>query len=157
MSAYALDLDGVLGDTRTLWEAWLDEAARRFVAIAPLDPATLPLDRGLAAAALDRWAEDGVGDWRPLLYRFAEEHAPLHLRPSAATNATLRRLHASGARLGVFTDAPEPLAEVALSRLGVRRQIADLVTGERALERLQEILGPGSVVVRDAGELVVGT
>ncbi|MGZ4383374.1 MAG: hypothetical protein ACXVY3_02130, partial [Gaiellaceae bacterium] len=69
----------------------------------------------------------------------------------------LRRLHASGARLGVFTDAPEPLAEVALSRLGVRRQIADLVTGERALERLQEILGPGSVVVRDAGELVVGT
>ena len=28
MSAVALDLDGALGDTRSLWQAWLEDATR---------------------------------------------------------------------------------------------------------------------------------
>ena len=91
MRAVAIDLDGVLGDTRPLWRDWLEDAARRFHSIAPLDPGALPDDRGEAAAELDRWAEAGVGDWRAALARFAEDRAPVYLRPSAEVSAALAR------------------------------------------------------------------
>lgn len=119
----ALDLDGVLGDTRPLWNAWLEDAARRFHSIAELDPRALPADRVAAARELDRWAEGGIGDWRASLARFAEDHAPVYLRPQARVNAALRRLEAAGARIDVFTDAPEELARVALSHLGAARRV----------------------------------
>lgn len=123
----ALDLDAVLGDTRPLWDAWLEDAARRFRSIAELDPATLPPDRAAAARELDRWAEHGVGDWRGSLARFAEDHAPVYLRPRAPVSAALRRLDAAGARISVFTDAPVELARVALAHLGAARRV-DAVT-----------------------------
>ncbi len=50
----AVDLDGALGDTRPLWEAFLTDAARRFASIAALDPAALPADRGAAASGARR-------------------------------------------------------------------------------------------------------
>jgi len=131
----AVDLDAALGDTRPLWEAFLTDAARRYASIAPLDPAALPADRGEAAAELDTWAEAGVGDWRKALERFAEDHAPVHLRPNPAANAALRELKRSGARVVVFTDAPEPLARVALSLLGVTRSVDVLETGSGARAR----------------------
>jgi phosphoglycolate phosphatase-like HAD superfamily hydrolase len=153
MNALAIDLDAVLGDTRRLWRDWLEDAARRFHSIAPLDPATLPEDRGAAAAELDRWAESGVGDWRAALERFAEERAPVYLRPHAETSAALRALAGAGSRIGVFTDAPEPLARVALAHLGAARRIEALETGAGALERLKERLGDSVEVVRSPAEL----
>jgi phosphoglycolate phosphatase-like HAD superfamily hydrolase len=122
----ALELDGVLGDTRPLWNAWLGDAARRFRSIAELDPDTLPADRLEAARVLDRWAERGIGDWRASLGRFAEDHAPVYLRPRAPVSAALRRLEAAGAHIGVFTDAPEELARVALAQLGAARRVRTL-------------------------------
>jgi phosphoglycolate phosphatase-like HAD superfamily hydrolase len=122
----ALDLDGVLGDTRPLWNAWLEDAARRFRSIAQLDPVALPNDRSAAARELDRWAQNGIGDWRASLARFAEDHAPVYLRPRAPVSAALRRLEAAGARIDVFTDAPEELARVALSHLGAARRVQAL-------------------------------
>jgi phosphoglycolate phosphatase-like HAD superfamily hydrolase len=151
--AVALDLDGVLGDTRPLWRAWLADAARRFRAIAELDPDSLPRDRAEAAARLDRWAEAGIGDWRGALERFAEDHAALHLRPDAEVSAALRRLQAAGVRLGVFTDAPEPLARVALAHLGTTRRVAAVTAGTEARERLVARLGPGVEVVETRPEL----
>lgn len=150
----ALELDGVLGDTRPLWEAWLEDASRRLRSIAQLDPASLPADRGAAARELDRWAEHGIGDWRASLGRFAEDHAPVYLRPQAPVSAALRRLEAKGAQLGAFTDAPRELAEVALAQVGAARRIEALETGEGALERVLEQLGPGTRVVRTAPEFV---
>jgi phosphoglycolate phosphatase-like HAD superfamily hydrolase len=144
----ALELDGVLGDTRRLWADWLDDAARRFRSIAELDVVALPADRGRAAEELDRWADRGVGDWRGALERFAEDRAPVYLRPDAEISARLRELQSAGAILGVFTDAPEPLAHVALSQLGAARRVDFVETGAGALERLLEQLGPGAVVVR---------
>ena len=123
----AVSLDGALGDTRPLWDAFLADAARRFAAIAPLDVGALPEDRREAAAVLDGWAEGGVGDWRRALERFAEDHAPVHLRPDPAANAALRRLRRGGARIVVVTDAPEPLARVALAQLGLARSVDDVV------------------------------
>jgi phosphoglycolate phosphatase-like HAD superfamily hydrolase len=149
--AVAIDLDGVLGDTRPLWRDWLADAARRFRAIAELDPERLPDDRGAAATELDRWAEHGIGDWRAALERFAEERAPVYLRPSPEVNATLRALSSAGVRLGVFTDAPEPLAHVALAHLGAARLVGSVETGAGALERLVARLGDPEVVhTRDA-------
>ena len=155
MTAVAIDLDGALGDTRTLWEGWLQDAARRYASIAPLEPASLPRDRGLAAHELDRWAERGVGDWRPALARYAEEHAPLHLRPNPAVGAALRTLVRQGVRVGVFTDAPEPLARVALSHLGALRRVDRLETGEGALDRLLAALGLDATVVDDREQLAL--
>ncbi|HEX9350511.1 MAG TPA: hypothetical protein VF877_04490 [Gaiellaceae bacterium] len=155
MRAIAIELDGVLGDTRPLWDAWLEDAARRFRSIAPLDVAALPTNRAAAAEELDRWAEAGVGDWRAALARFAEDRAAVYLRPSAEVSATLRALAASGSRLGVFTDAPEALARLAVSQLGADRRIEALETGAGALNRLRDRLGPETVIVHEASELVL--
>jgi phosphoglycolate phosphatase-like HAD superfamily hydrolase len=149
MRAVAIELDGVLGDTRPLWRDWLEDAARRYRSIAPLDPDALPENRAAAADELDRWAAEGVGDWRAALARFAEDRAPVYLRPDAEVSAALRALSAAGHRLGVFTDAPEGLARIAVSQLGVDRRIEALEAGEKALERLQERLGPEVTVVRE--------
>ena len=150
----ALDLDAAVGDTRPLWHAWLEDAARRYRTIAPLEAGELPDDRSEATAALDEWASAGVGDWRASLVRFAEDRAPLFLRPDAEASATLRRLQAAGARLVAFTDAPAALAEVAVAHLGVGRRLEAVETGHRAQERAVERLGEGARVVRSRDDLL---
>ena len=131
--AFAIDLDAVLGDTRPLLDAWLEEATRRY---------------GIEA---ENYTE--LGNWERLLERFAEDRAPVYLRPRADTNAALRRLKQSGAILGGFTAAPEPLARVALAHLGAARLLDAVETGEGALDRLLDELGPGAIVVGSPGEL----
>jgi phosphoglycolate phosphatase-like HAD superfamily hydrolase len=155
--AVAIDLDAVLGDTRPLWRDWLEDAARRFRSIAPLDPETVPEDRGVAARELDRWAESGVGDWRGALERFAEDRAPVYLRPAAEISTALRALAASGCRVGVFTDAPEPLARIALAQLGATRRVEAVEAGAGALERLRERLGGEVEILRTPAELLRAT
>lgn len=153
MRAVAVDLDA-LGDTRLLWRDFLADAARRFAAIAPLDPEALPEDRAAAAADLDRWAEAGVGDWRGALDRFAEDRAPVYLRPSAEANAALRGLAQAGVRVGVYTDAPEGLARLALAHLGAARRVEAVEAGEGARERLLARLGSGAEVAAGREELL---
>jgi phosphoglycolate phosphatase-like HAD superfamily hydrolase len=150
----AIDLDGALGDTRPLWNEFLADAARRFESISPLDASALPEDRGAAAAELDTWAAGGVGDWRAALGRFAEDRAPLFLRPDSDASAALRALAAADARIGVFTDAPEPLARIALAQLGAARRVDALETGAGARRRLLERLGPEATIVSSRDDLV---
>lgn len=140
MTALMLELDGVLGDTRPLWDDWLSESSR----LLGVDPAALPRDRVAAAAALD---EGGAGNWRVLLERYAAERAPVYLRPDSAVSAALRGLAASGARLGVFTDAPDELARIAVAQLGATRRVEAVEAGPGARERLQERLGAGAELV----------
>ena len=142
----AVDLDAI-GDTRPLWNAWLDSAR----AVLEVDPATLPADRGEAAAALDR---SGAGNWRVLLERFSEDHAPAYLRRDAATSAVLRSLASVGNAVGVFTDAPEELARVALAQLGATRRVSALESGAGALERVLAALGGDTQVVRTRDDLL---
>jgi phosphoglycolate phosphatase-like HAD superfamily hydrolase len=155
MRAIAIDLDGVLGDTRPLWNDWLEDAARRFRSIAPLDPAALPDDRAGAARALDAWSEAGVGDWRGALARFAEDRAPVYLRPDADVSSSIRALEAAGYRIGVFTDAPEELARIALAQLGAARRIEALEAGEGAVDRLRDRLGPDLQILRERSALLL--
>jgi phosphoglycolate phosphatase-like HAD superfamily hydrolase len=152
--AVAIDLDEALGDTRPLWEEFLADAARRFASITPLDPDRLPADRGEAAAELDRWAAHGVGDWRGALTRFAEDRAPVFLRPDAEVSAALRGLVDAGYRIGVFTDAPAELASVALAQLGAARRTEALEAGVGARERLLARLGPDAEVASSRDDLV---
>jgi phosphoglycolate phosphatase-like HAD superfamily hydrolase len=144
--AVAIDLDGALGDTRPLWRDWLASAAP----LLGVDPTALPPDRGEAAAELDR---RGAGNWRALLERFSEERAAVYLRRDATAAAALRAIAADGREIGVFTDAPEPLARVALAQLGADRRVAALETGGGALERLLTRLGADVLVVRTRAEL----
>jgi phosphoglycolate phosphatase-like HAD superfamily hydrolase len=140
VGAIAVDLDGVLADTRPLWDAWLEDAARR--ARVELD---VPEDRQAAAPLLD----EALGDWRPLLVRFAADRAPLWIRPRADTNAVLRRLVSAGARVGVFSDAPRELVEIALAHAGAARQVGVVGT----LAEVEAALGADAVVVRSREEL----
>jgi phosphoglycolate phosphatase-like HAD superfamily hydrolase len=128
-SFVAVDLD-VLGDVGPLWRAWLEDAARR-ARVAELDPGRL---------------DEQLPNWRALLQHFAEDHAPVYLRPSAPVTAALRRLQAGGAQIGVFTGYPEELARLALAHLGASRRVGELVCGEDAERRLLAMLGPGRVV-----------
>jgi len=139
--AAALDLDAVLGDTRLLWADWLEDAARRM----RVELGDVPDDRTAAAALLD----ERLGNWRVLLERFAEDRAPLYLRPNPEANALLRQLQAAGTRLGVFTDAPIELARVALGQLGAARRVETVGT----LEEVRRELGPEAVVVRSRKDL----
>ena len=132
--AVAVDLR-VLGDLEPLWRAWLDDASRR--ARVELDPDSL---------------DSRLPNWRALLERFAEDHAPVHLRTSAPVAAGLRRLRDAGVRIGVFTPYPEELARIALAHLGASRRVAVIVCGVDAEARLLAELGPARVV-RTAAEL----
>jgi phosphoglycolate phosphatase-like HAD superfamily hydrolase len=146
MRALAIDLDGALGDTRPLWDDWLEDASRRL----RLGELTLAGDRAAAAAALD----DRVGNWRVLLERFAEDRAPVYLRPDAAVSAALRRLEAAGTTLGVFTDAPAELARIALAQLGAARRVVAVESGADALQRVLARIGADARVVRTREELI---
>jgi phosphoglycolate phosphatase-like HAD superfamily hydrolase len=140
MDALALALDSVLADTRPLWRDWLDDAARR--THVELD---VPEDRLEAAALLD----ERLGDWRPLLERFAADRGPVYFRPHGDTGTILRRLHTAGARLGVFTDAPRELAAIALAHVGAARRVEVVGT----LDEVLATLGDGATVVRSRDEL----
>jgi phosphoglycolate phosphatase-like HAD superfamily hydrolase len=137
----ALDLDAVLADTRPVWRDWLEDAARRVRV--DLD---VPDDRVEAATALDAQ----LGDWRPLLERFAADRGPLHFRPRPDVSAALRRLHAAGTRIGVFTDAPRELVDIALAHAGVAR----LVETTGTLDDVRRELGDGILVVRSREQLL---
>ena len=67
--AIVVDFDAVLGDTEPLWRAWLEDARRRYRVELEDDPDEAALDAA-------------IGNWRPLLERFAEDHARVYLRPT---------------------------------------------------------------------------
>jgi len=134
LRAVVVDL-AALGDTGPLWRDWLADAGRRF---------------RVDVAALD----EQLPNWRQLLERFAEERAPVYLRRDAAATEALRRLHAAGVRIGVFTDMPEELARVALSHLGADGRVTVVETGDDARARLLEHLGADATVVRTRAELL---
>ena len=83
------------------------------------------------------------------LERFAADRAPIHFRPRADVGAALRRLQRAGKRIGVFTDAPRELAELALAHVGAARRVD--VVGTRA--HVLHELGPDAVVVESREQL----
>jgi phosphoglycolate phosphatase-like HAD superfamily hydrolase len=142
VEAIALDLDAVLADTRPLWRDWLEDAGRR----ARVDLDDVPEDRTAAAGVLD----ERLGDWRPLLERFAADRAPIHFRPRGETGVALRRLRDGGSRIGAFTDAPRELAELALAHVGATRRVDVVGTRDEVLADL----GAGARVVNTRAELL---
>ena len=137
MTAIAVDL-AALGDTGPLWHDWLEDAHRRF---------------RVDVTALD----EELPNWRPLLERFAEERAPVYFRRDPDVSDALRRLHSSGARIGVFTDAPEELARIALAHLGADRRVEALEAGSGACERLLQRLGGRARIVHTRDDLLAVT
>jgi phosphoglycolate phosphatase-like HAD superfamily hydrolase len=134
MKSVAVDLSA-LGDVEPLWRNWLDDAARRFrVDVSSLD--------------------EQLPNWPQLLERFAEERAPVYFRRDAEVTGALRRLQAAGVRIGVFADAPEELARIALSHLGADGRVDVVETGQGSRARLLAGLGDGTVVVQTRDELV---
>jgi phosphoglycolate phosphatase-like HAD superfamily hydrolase len=134
VKAVAVEL-AAIGDVGPLWRDWLEDAGRRFrVNVSDL--------------------EQELPNWRQLLERFAEERAPVYFRRDAEVTEALRRLHAAGTRIGVFTEAPEELARVALSHLGADGRVEMVEAGNGARKRLLQRLGPDAQVVRTRDELL---
>ena len=76
------------------------------------------------------------------------------LGPNGAGKTTTMRVMvgltpatAGDVRIGVFTDAPESLARVALAHLGAERRVDALETGAGARERLLAALGSDGLEV----------
>ena len=134
MKGVAINL-AALGDVGPLWQDWLDDAARRY---------------RVDVSALD----EQLPNWRPLLERFAEERAPVYLRRDAEVTAALRRLHAGGVRIGVFTDAPAELTTIALSHLGADGRVDIVESGDGARGRVVGALGTDVAVVETRTELI---
>jgi phosphoglycolate phosphatase-like HAD superfamily hydrolase len=137
MSAVAIDL-AALGNPAPLWNDWLEDACRRF---------------RVDGNDLDR----ELPNWRQLLERYAEERAPVYFRRDADVSTTLRRLQTAGTLIGIFTDAPEELARIALSHLGAERRVDALETGAGARERVLRRLGGAPTVVNTRAELLAVT
>ncbi|MFO7571818.1 MAG: hypothetical protein R6W48_04360 [Gaiellaceae bacterium] len=147
--AVAIDLDGALADTRPLWDDWLESAS----SVLGVDAEPLAESRADAAARLDRHG----GNWRVLLERFCEERVAVYVRRDPATSETLRALSAADREIGVFTDAPEPLARLVLAQIGADRRVSVLEAGAGALARLLATLGPDVVVVATRADLLALT
>lgn len=145
----AIDLDRALADTRPLWNDWLDSVA----VVLGIDHRSLPGDRGDAAAALDEIS----GNWRALLERYAEERVAVYVRRDPAVSGALRELSSRGCEIGVFTDAPEPLARLALAQIGADRRVSALEAGAGAFGRLRSRLGPTALVIASREELLAAT
>lgn len=150
MSRLIVDLDGALGDTRPLWDAWLAHAATAL----GVSVDALPADRGEAAALLDA---RGAGNWRTLLERYAEDRAPVYVRPAADAGAALRRLAAAGARIVIVTDAPAELGQIAVAHLGAARRVEAVECGSGALDRARTLLGDDATHVTTRAGLVAAT
>lgn len=115
-----------LAPTGALFEAAVEHVVRKLGRAKPFPGSPLPDDRAAAVAALDDWAAGDV-DWRGELRRYYEEHIPVHVRPAAAVNSTLRRLHASGVRLVWVTPGPAEATGILLHHLGVARLVDEVV------------------------------
>jgi phosphoglycolate phosphatase-like HAD superfamily hydrolase len=131
MSRAAVLWEPALAPTGELFPAAIEHVGRKLGRAKPLPAEPLPDDRAAAVAALDAWAGSDV-DWRGELRRYYEEHIPVRVRPGAAVNATLRRLHTSRVRLVWASPGPAEATEVLLHHLGVARLIDDVVIASSA-------------------------
>jgi phosphoglycolate phosphatase-like HAD superfamily hydrolase len=148
MSTAAVLWEPELAPTGTLFAEAVDHVARKLGRAKPFPSAPLPADRAAAVAALDAWAGSDV-DWRGEMRRYYEEHIPVHVRPAAAVNATLRRLHASGVRLVWATPGPGEATDVLLHHLGLAR----LVDEVRVAPSAAAAAGPGAAAVQSVDQL----
>jgi len=133
MSRAAVLWEPELAPTGALFQEAVEHVGRKLGRAKPLPSAPLPTERSAAVAALDDWAGADV-DWRGELRRYYEEHIPVRVRPAAAVNATLRRLHAGGIRLVWASPGPAEATAVLLHHLGVARLITEVVIGSSAAD-----------------------
>ena len=139
--ALALDLDGVLADTRPLWRDWLEDAGRRTRV-----ELELPDDRAAAAPLLD----EQLGDWRPLLQRFAADRGPLHFRPHAETAALAAAAPRRRCRGSASSPTRRASSRTSRSRISARRGGSTRVG---TLDEVLAALGGDATVVRSRDEL----
>jgi phosphoglycolate phosphatase-like HAD superfamily hydrolase len=149
MSRAAVLWEPGLAPTGALFEEAVTHVVRKLGRAKPFPSTPLPDDRAAAVAALDAWAGGDV-DWRGELRRYYEEHIPVRVRPAAAVNSTLRRLHASGARLVWATPGPVEATDVLLHHLGIARLVDEVVVAPSAAAAA----APGVLVAGDVETLL---
>ena len=155
MTTVALLWEPGLAPTDPLFDAAVAHVVRKLGRAKPIAADSLPSERGALIRALDDWA-DGAVDWRGELRRYCEAHIPVHVRPRAGVNATLRRLHAAGIRLVWAAQGPPESTRVLLHHLGVARLVEETAYGPTP-EAAVAALGAeaeGAVIVRGLEDLL---
>jgi phosphoglycolate phosphatase-like HAD superfamily hydrolase len=149
MSRAAVLWEPGLAPTGALFAEAVEHVARKLGRAKPFPSGPLPADRTAAVAALDAWAGSDV-DWRGELRRYYEEHIPVRVRPAAAVNATVRRLHAGGVRLVWATPGPAQATDVLLHHLGLARLVDEVVVAPSAAGAA----APGASMVESVDQLL---
>ena len=149
MSRAAVLWEPALAPTGDLFPAAVEHVGRKLGRAKPLPTEPLPEDRAAAVAALDAWAGSDV-DWHGELRRYYEEHIPVHVRPAAAVNATLRRLHSGGVQLVWASPGPPEATAVLLHHLGIARLLDENIIAPSAAAAAAT-LGLGSAVLVENG------
>jgi len=129
MRTIIFDLDGTLADTSGDLIAAANACFARAGLGDVLDPVAdqktafeggkAMLRLGFSRAKPD-WTEQDIEAHYPDLLRYYGEHIDTHTQLYHGVIAALKRLHASGAPLGICTNKPAALAEILLTRLGIR-------------------------------------
>jgi phosphoglycolate phosphatase-like HAD superfamily hydrolase len=148
MSRAAVLWEPELAPTGALFQEAVEHVTRKLGRAKAFPSAPLPDGRADAVATLDAWAGSDV-DWRGELRRYYEAHIPVHVRPAAAVNATLRRLHAAGVRLVWASPGPDEATEVLLHHLGVARLVDEVVIATSAADAASRLGLAGAVLVEN--------
>lgn len=137
MRTVIFDLDGTLADTSGDLIAAANACFAAMGAGAPLeaqrDAATaFGGGRAMLRLGLERvrpadWTEAEVDAWYPRLLEYYAADLDRHTRLYPGVERALDRLGTAGWRLGICTNKPEALAELLVSRLGVRDRFGALV------------------------------
>ncbi|MDP2086741.1 MAG: HAD hydrolase-like protein [Gemmobacter sp.] len=129
------DLDGTLADTSADLLAAANETFGAAGLGAPLGPQdTLTAFQGgramlrTGSARLGLvWDEDEVNRWYPRLLDAYRDGIDRHTQMYPGAVAAVERLRRAGDRVGICTNKPDDLAELLLTRLGVRGLFASMV------------------------------
>ena len=161
MRSVIFDLDGTLADTAADLIAAANHCFRGLGHGDLLDPAAdagtafrggkamLRLGFGRAGGA---WDEGDVDAQFPLLLEAYERDIDVHSRMYPGAVAAVERLRAMGIATGICTNKPEALAELLMSRLGVRG-LFDSLVGADTLATRKPDPAPLREAIRRAGSV----
>ena len=139
-----LDLDGTLADTGADLIAAANACFRDMGEPPPLDPegdksTAFHGGRAMLRLGLERargaWTEAEVDEWYDPLLRHYEDGIDRETRLYPGAMESVRAMTARGWPVGICTNKPEGLAELLLSRLGVRHEFGALVGADRLAVR----------------------